>query len=268
MSRLAERQRAFGSAILDAARPVPAGLVGPDGRPSPRRFAVYRNNVVMGLVDAIRDAFPAVCRIVGEDFFQALARAYVVAEPPASPILLDYGRGFADFIAGFPACEGLPYLADVARIERAWVEAYHAADAAPLTPESLMSVAPEHRGDIRFSLHPAVRVVRSGLPALTIWRMNAGDGEPAPVDLDGGGEDALITRPHALVEVRQLPPGGADFILQLAGGASVLQALRVAGETDAGFDLAANLSGLLEAGALAAWHLDATPQDQQPGSLT
>ena len=118
--QLAERQRGFAAAILDPARPMPDGLVGPDGEPGPKRFAVYRNNVVVGLTETLKDAFPAVHRIVGADFFRAMARAYVMVEPPRSPILLDYGAGFPDFIRQFEPAAVLPYLADVARIERAW----------------------------------------------------------------------------------------------------------------------------------------------------
>ncbi len=113
--------------MLDPELPPPAGLVGPDGEPSSRRFAVYRNNVVAGLIaGAAVTAFPAVHRIVGADFFLAMARAYVAEEPPGSPIMLDYGAGFPDFIGRFEPAMTLPYLADVARIERAWSEAYHA----------------------------------------------------------------------------------------------------------------------------------------------
>src|SRR5215468_10266336 len=101
MQQLAERQHGFASALLDPVLPIPDGLVGPDGEPGPKRFAVYRNNVVVGLTETLKDAFPAVHRIVGEDFFRAMARAYVVVEPPKSPILLDYGAGFADFIRQF-----------------------------------------------------------------------------------------------------------------------------------------------------------------------
>src|SRR5438105_4199994 len=98
---LADRQRAFSAALIDRDRAVPRGLVGPDGEPSPRRFRVYRNNIVASLTEALSDMFPAVCRIVGEDFFRAMARTYLLANPPVSPILLGYGGSFADFIAGF-----------------------------------------------------------------------------------------------------------------------------------------------------------------------
>src|SRR5260370_20243834 len=167
MQQLAERQRDFAAALLDAALPMPIGLVAPDGEPSPKRFAVYRNNVVVGLTEALKDAFSVVHRIVGAEFFQAMARAYVVIEPPTSPILLDYGAGFPDFIGEFEPAATLPYLADVARIERAWTEAYHAPEAAPLDPGTFRAIEPDRLPEIRLLLHPSVRVVRSQFPALT-----------------------------------------------------------------------------------------------------
>ncbi len=248
MWRLAERQRDFAEALLDPALPVPAGLIGPDGEPSQKRFAVYRNNVVAGLTETLMAAFPAVCRIVGVDFFRAMARAYIVLEPPRSPILLVYGAGFPDFIDGFEPVATLPYLSGVARIERAWTEAYHSPEAAPLEPAALRAVKADQLPRVSFVLHPSVRVVRSPLPSLTIWRMNVDDGIPAPVDLAGGGEDALVVRPAAEVEVRAMPPAGAEFLNALAPGKSVVEATKTAMTADNRFDLSANLAGLISAG--------------------
>ena len=81
---LAERQHDFGLALLDAKRLAPEGLVGPDGQPSPRRFDVYRNNVVAGLIAALGEAYPVVLRLVGLEFFRAMAAAYVTRRPPQS----------------------------------------------------------------------------------------------------------------------------------------------------------------------------------------
>src|SRR5690349_7765390 len=110
----AERQRSFAASLLDRGRPVPSGLTGPDGAPSEKRFSVYRNNVVVGLIDALKANFPAATRIVGEEFFRTMARAFVTRHPPVSPILLDYGAEFPDFVTGFEQAATLPYLADVA----------------------------------------------------------------------------------------------------------------------------------------------------------
>lgn len=260
--RLAERQREFAAALLDPGLPAPPGLIGPDGEPSMRRFAVYRNNVVAGLVDALKAAFPAVCRIVGAEFFRAMARAYVVFDPPGSPILLHYGEGLPEFIDGFAPAATLPYLGDVARMERAWTQAYHAPEAPPLDPAALAAVAPERVPGIRLLFHPSVRLVRSRFPAMTIWRMNVAGGIPAPVDFGSGGEDALVARPLAEVEVRSLPEGGAAFVRALADGCSVLAATEAAIAADSRFDLTANLAGLIRSNALIGYGLIADEESQ------
>jgi hypothetical protein len=251
----ADRQREFAAALLDPALPVPSGLVGPDGEASPRRFSVYQNNVVVSLIGALEANFPAVCRIVGEEFFRAMARAYVIAEPPVSPILLDYGAGFPNFIAGFEPAATLPYLPDVARIERAWTEAYHAREAAALEPAALAAVPPDRAAEICLAVHPSVRIVRSQFPALTVWRMNVADGVPSPVDLDSGGENALVVRAGAEVEVRTMPQGGAEFIAALASGKILAEAAQSALTADASFNLSANLAALIGAGIFVGYKL-------------
>lgn len=267
MQQLTDRQREFAAALLDPKLPAPLGLVGPDGKPSRRRFAVYCNNVVSGLVGILKDAFPAVCRIVGTEFFRAMARAYVISEPPSTPILLNYGAGFPGFISEFGPAATLPYLSDVARIERAWTEAYHSPEASPLNPTELLAIRPDDLPRIRLLLHPSVRVVRSQLPALTIWRMNVGDGVAAPVDLAAGGEDVLVVRPMADVEVRSMPQGGAEFIQALSGGLSVLAAAKVALAIDCHFDLSANLSELIGAGIFVGYRFDGEAS-REPARLT
>jgi hypothetical protein len=249
MQSLADRLDGFAAALFDPAEPVPTGLVGPDGQPSQKRFAVYRNNVVVGLVEALKANYPAVCRIVGEEFFDTMARVFVVAEPPVSPILLNYGAGFADFIWGFEPVAELSYLADVARLERAWHEAYHAPEANPLTPEALTGIPEDQAGSLTFSIHPSLRLIWSRFPVLTIWQMNIGDGVPAPVDFTMGGEDVLVLRPAAEVEVRAMPPGGFAFVEALQQGQSLTEAMKTALRADPRFDLSGNIRDLVAAGA-------------------
>ena len=251
MRTLADVQAEFAAALRDPVAAVPAGLVGPDRAPAPRRFAVYRNNVIVGFVGALSRSFPAVARIVGEDFFEAMARAYASAEPPRSPVLMDYGASFPEFIADFAPAASLPYLPDVARIERAWREAYHAADAEPLAAEDLAAVGGDALAGLRLVLHPSLRLLRSPFPAQTIWTMNASHGAVRPVDL-GQAEDTLIVRPDAEVTVRRVPPGGAAFVAAIRQGATLGEAAALALAEDARFDLAGNLAGLIAAGAIAA----------------
>src|SRR5262249_26604143 len=133
----------FAAALLDPERATPALVAGPNGKAAAARYAVYRNNVTVSLINALAAVYPAVQRITGADFFRAMARLHVRATPPTSPLLFEYGRDFPDFIAQYEHARTMPWLADVARIERAWLDAYHAADAASLRAEALGALAPE-----------------------------------------------------------------------------------------------------------------------------
>jgi hypothetical protein len=189
-------------------------------------------------------------RITGKDFFRAMARFHVRASPPTSPLLFEYGRDFPDFIARYEHARSMPWLPDVARIERAWLDAYHGADAAPLGPEALAVIAPERLADALLTMHPATRVVRSCFPAVTIFTANRSDGPVGRIEASEP-EDALVTRPELEVFVRRLPPGGAAFLTRIIAGETLGAAAAGALAANPDFDLALNIAGLIEAGAFA-----------------
>lgn len=255
MQRFADRQADFAQAILDPHMPAPAGLVGPDGRPSEERFAVYRNNVVVGLIETLKAAYPVVHRLVGDEFFSVMARLYVMAEPPLSPIMLDYGASFPAFIVCFEPAAMLPYLSDAARLERAWVEAYHAAEASPLPPSALAHVPPRDVPALRLNLHPSVRIVRSAFPIVAIWQANIGGEDTGNLDLGEDGDDALVARPEADVEVRRLPTGAAAFMEALQAGLPIVGAVKEGLLVNPGFDLASTLRGMIEANVIVGYEL-------------
>jgi hypothetical protein len=250
MPSLYDRQGAFGAALLDPTRAVPEGLVGPDGRPSARRFAVYRNNVVSSLIDALAEAYPIVQRLVGEDFFRAMARVFVTENPPDSPVMLRYGAGFANFLDGFSPLADLPYMGDVARVERAYLASYHAPEATALTVEAMMETPPETLLEMSMVLHPSCRIVTSDYPVGTIWQEDSAAGPPAPIDLAVGGETVLIARPEARVDLRLLPSGPAQFLLSLGAGHSLTRAAEAALRTTPDQDISSLLSGMIGLGLI------------------
>ena len=238
----------FARALLDPDLATPAAVAGPKSKAADKRYNVYRNNVTVSLINALAVAFPATQRITGVDFFRAMARFYVRAAPPLSPLLFEYGRDFPDFIERYEYAQSVPWLADVARIERAWLDAYHAADVQPLMPRALASIPPERLADTVLKPHPAMRVVRSRFPVVTIFTANRSDGSANPIDAVEP-EDALLTWPALEVEARRLPPVGAIFLTRLITGESLGAAASAAVSDTPSFDLAANISGMLEAGA-------------------
>lgn len=237
----------FARGLLNPTAGVPAIVSGPSGKSAAKRYDVYRNNVTVSLIDALAAIYPAVQRLTGEDFFRAMARFHVRQTPPTSPLLFEYGRDFPSFIAHYEYARSLPWLADVARIERAWLDAYHAADALPLSAAALAAVPSGRLADIVFSTHPATHLIRSQFASVSIFAANH-DAVPS-CSIDGSTpEDALITRPAFDVAVRHLPPGGAVFLDSLMSGRALGEAAASALDDTPSFDLAINLAGLIEAG--------------------
>ena len=141
----------------------------------------------------------------------------------------------------------------MARLEAARTRAYHAADAKPLTPAALSGVALDTLAGSCFTLHASVEIVASDYPIVTIWAMNSGEIDLAPIT-DWRGEDALVSRPGFDVEVRRLPPGGKTFLLCLAAGKALGAAAAAALAANASFDLAANLAALFAGLAIEVAH--------------
>lgn len=244
-------QTAFAAGLFEAASPPPAGLAAWNVAPPQRRYDVYRNNVAASLTGALASRFPAAESIVGPDFFRAMAHAFIRLHPPHSPLLLSYGDGFPDFVASFEPAREIGYLPDVMRIEVARGKAYHAADAQPLDPAGLCRFDPAELGSLTFEPHPSLSILRSSHPAVTIWAMNVGERPPGPIE-QWQGEDALIVRPHMIVDVVRLPPGGASFQLALTQGASLGAAAEAGMAASSVFDLSANLAILLSSGTFVA----------------
>jgi Putative DNA-binding domain len=239
---------AFASALLDPERATPMVVCGPDGKAAVKRYNVYRNNITVSLIDALAAIYPAVQRITGVEFFRAMARSHVRATPPNSPLLFEYGRQFPAFIEAYEYAAQMPWLADTARLERAWLDAYHAADAVQLSADTLASIQSERLADVMFTAHPATRIVRSRFAVVTLFAANRSEGPISTLDA-GKPEDALVTRPDLDVVVRHLPEGGAVFIASLMAGNALGEAVGLASASSASFDLAANIAGMIQAGA-------------------
>lgn len=250
MPRNSEMQGAFAAAVRNAGHALPEGVTSHSAGMPARRFNVYRNNFYASLIDVLAGRYPVVQRLVGDDFFRAMARVYVEQEPPRSAMILAYGGGFADFLGRFPPVADVPYLPDIARLEWARHSAYHAADAAPLGAADFNAIPGEQVAALTLELHPAMTVVTSSFPIVSIWETNAFDEQVRPVGPEAGAEDALIARPDMIVEVRRLPPGAAAFIGALQDGLILGEATESAFQVADTFDLAGNIAGLIDAGVI------------------
>ncbi|MEJ0100880.1 MAG: DNA-binding domain-containing protein [Pseudomonadota bacterium] len=245
----ARQQQVFATVLLDADAPTPEFLRARDGALLPSRFDVYRNNVHASLTDALRAVFPVTTRLVGEEFFRALAREFLRHNLPRGAALHDYGADLPDFIRGHAPAAELPYLADVAALEHAWWQAYGAAEAPAVSLAELAAIDGEQLLALRARLHPAVRMLNSVHPMHGIWFAHQADDEPVAPE-SWQAEAALITRPDATVQVRGITPAAHAFFVTLGADATLESAASAALELDPAFDLGATLLLAIQAGAI------------------
>ena len=255
MSALAGLQRAFARAIEagddSIGERVRAGSATPDAR-----VAFYRESVRARRRDSLAQTYPVVHRLAGAERFGEIARRYYAAHPPRSGDLALFGDRFADFLAADRDAQRLPYLGDVARLEWACHESFHAADAGPLDAVALANVAAERQGEVRLALHPSVRLLESRHPIAVIHEANrpGRDGTPSRT---AGPDRVLVHRTRALVRVRSVEAHEWALLRAIEGGATLAEAAAAMGERAAQASLAACLARLAAEDVVAAFSLAA-----------
>lgn len=248
--QLSHFQEGLANALLPQSTPhaeAPGWLAALQAQPG---FAVYRNTVHKGCIDALLANYPTVGCMVGEDWLRAAAAVFVQEQPPSDARLMAYGEGFAHFLQSFAPAADLPYLPGVAHLDRCWTESHLAADAPALDAGWLAAQAPDALAGMHLVPHPAARWAWSeDHPACTLWQRQR-NGEAMDADLPWQGDGALLTRPAGGVQWMPLQRAGMDFLNACAAGQTLAQAAEGALAADPGADLGALLVQLLQAGAL------------------
>lgn len=250
--KLGEFQDVFSRELL----PQPEVPVGDSALGSVVRqpgFAVYRNTVIKGCIDALQGNFPAVAHLVGEEWFRAAAAQFVADQPPRHTSLVDYGGEFPNFLTEFEPAAMLPYLGDIARLDRFWTEAHIAPDD-PVVSASALASLPTGAFE-RVVLRPHASARWSWFeqaPILSIWRATRDlFGDNAPRDIHWCGEGALCVRPHHIVRMVSLDRAGCAFLDACGAGCSVVQAGLDALAATPGVDLSGLMQTLLGSGVFA-----------------
>ena len=222
-----EVQTTFATAVRDPALKVPDSVGKTRGQPSLKRFNVYRNNGVVSLTGVLSATYPVVAELVGEEFFAAMARGFIDHDPPTSPVMLFYGQGFPVYIEAFEPAASLPFLADVARVEWAWGQAYHAADQVPCAIEDLQALAPDKLATVQIELHPSLHLLHSGWSAISIWSAHQLEGQArqdAMAAISPAPEHGLIVRPGLDVDVQRTAGEVTEVLKALQNGATLGEA--------------------------------------------
>ncbi|MDY7577804.1 putative DNA-binding domain-containing protein [Herbaspirillum sp. RTI4] len=212
-------------------------------------FKVYQNTVIKACVDALAANYPTIVQLVGIEWFHGAALIHVRAAPPTNVSMMEYGQHFPHFLAEFPPAAELPYLAEVARLDRLWIEAHSAADQMSLDATAFAGLSPEAIGRLILPPHPSARWSWCATqPAYSIWQANREQREVA-TDLAWVGEGALLTRRDGGVCWESVSAGACAFLDACLAGLTLEEAANRAVQADPAQDIASLLSQLITAGA-------------------
>lgn len=216
-------------------------------------FAVYRNTVWRGWIDALIGNFPAVARLTGEAWIAGAARAYAAVQPPRTPILADYGDTFPAFLRDFPPAAALPFLHGAALLDRAWSRAHLAADDGVASLDDLAALTPESMATRGARLHASHSLYLFPATLPDLWLASRDDLDGGVLALEDRGQGVLIVRPADTVAVMLLTPAAHRFAARLDAGGSLLAAAVASAGDDPAFDPGQTLHALVAMGALAAF---------------
>lgn len=243
MPGLIEVQRRFAN-VLRAGRGEAEMLACLQGDPQRNAslLAVYRGNAVANAHKALQLAYPVIRQIVGDEFFEALARAYRDSHASHSGDLNEYGDCFADFLAGFEHVADMPYLPVVAQLEWGVVQAACAVDHVSLPITALADFAPELLGELQFGLQPAVRCMQAEFPVASIWLQHQPDFTAAlHIDLTAA-ECCIVHRSGWRAAVLPVTAAELAFWRVAQAGEPLGAMLDAAFSLDESFDVQAALS--------------------------
>ncbi|GJL86069.1 MAG: DUF2063 domain-containing protein [Micavibrio sp.] len=236
--RLSEVQKYFKDTMLDHPKVLDtppedfAELFNVGDIPLPERLKVYRNNIIGSLTDVMIASHPLLEKLVGHEFLELMARSFVLENPPTHGCLNMYGAGFDKFIESYELAKALPYLADMAKLEIAMNEAYHAPEDEPLKANELATASPE---DLQLKLRQNVQLVSSRYPLDKIRNFCIEDDPDKTMSVDSGGVKMMIYRPELDSVIVKLEDGEYEMLLALNQGVGLNEAVETTLNAHKGF---------------------------------
>jgi hypothetical protein len=180
--------------------------------------------------------------------FDGVASDYWAECPPSSPVLALYGDCLPEWLGRQSWISEFPYLSDVARIDRNYIEALFSPDRQSLVMSQLHGMS-DWRG-LRLALHPATRFDWLKTPAMSIWSAQREEIQ-GELEFDWVGEGVLITRPDLEVLATRLDREAHHLLSGIRAGASVGDAALATASLYPETDMGSLFTSLVNLGAFA-----------------
>lgn len=240
------QQLEIAQALIDASAHCPTQVTQQSSDGCSRRFNIYRNNRATSLIENLQATYPAVLKLVGDTYFNAVARQFIDVHPPQSPVIFEYGAGFGEYLCSMPTASQILYVADVAKIEWLRHEAFHALDAFSIKLGDVADVSPDSLANGQLRLHPSAGLVSSEWAVGSIWSATvAGQSGQDPIRADIGECLLVLRRDYEVVQYIISGPE-MQFLRSITEGQNITQAATSVIQQTADFNTGATLTKFLE----------------------
>jgi hypothetical protein len=210
---------------------------------SEARVDIYANMYFYRILDSLKEDFPATLAVLGDENFHNLVTGYLLEHPPTEPSITHSGSHLAEYLHDHPMREDAPFIADLAKLERATVEVFLGPDAPTLDPDALRAVAVEDWPAMKLTLHPSAEIL-----ALD-WRVSgllrAVEDHRPWNPAEQGAIKVLVWRAKARVFHRDLDPTEANALEAAARSATLAEICEIVAKTAGAQDPVATMNQLL-----------------------
>ncbi len=245
-------QLVSGFAARQAKQEDLAPLMETNVAPGQRAF-VYRNSGMLACVEALRSNHKRLATLMGETAFGDMARNFIIHNPPTRRSLVGYGETLPAFIASHVDAHGLPWLADLARLDRAWLAAHMAVDGPVLAADAVAGLDEDALMQSRFTLHSSLHLVETEFDLWALWcTLDRGEAPEGTVAIPERPTRQAFLRPAFEVEAHPLTPASGAFLEALLSGETLAGACEAALAVNADADLTAMIAFSFQSGLFSA----------------
>jgi hypothetical protein len=248
---LAEIQQQFAQALLQPSAAVQTSVLFKVHPYQDDRLALYRGNLKAIWTSALKNAYPVLHQLVGDDYFEQVARAFGRACPSESGDLNQFGARLTEFLQTIPDAADYPYFSEVAALEWQIHRAYYAADADAASLADLLQAVAAAEQDVQsvqLELHPASRLYTAEWDSVAIWLAHQANTEEKSPENIRQTCYGLIHRSNWSVRLQPLGKAAWLALTVLQKGGSLGAALEAALDEDDGFDINANVQSWFASG--------------------
>ena len=229
-TELRRQQQGFARALLTN---KPSVLFKPTPQGESAILSVYHNGYSSRLLQALKENYPVLASILGDDDFTALATKFLHDSPSRTPSIRWFGSVLADFLLKQPQALPHPALYDLVRMEWAISTSFDAPNAEPFAVAKVLTVNPNEWPTLRFRTHPTLHLLEMNWKVEPLWTLLTENKQTEVEVPEKHRHHLLIWRVQYTVQWRLVQQIEAQLLEAVADGKMFFELCEIASKSQA-----------------------------------